>query len=178
MKIAKGMLAGIASAGLFANIIAGPAAADEPLPGTLPPDHPCNVNYFQPGKGGPMWEITWGRQYDDTSGTAIFKASSYGGVTQYNGGPVPAYMDPVDHPNWQNWYVTPRSIENNATVRLDFADGTVWHYRVSADANGCPAVEWRSPTGFPEPEPEPEPPSTGSTGSLLGGSLPDGIFGS
>lgn len=184
MKTASRGFAAIAGAGLFATLLASPASADEPLPGTLPAGHPCNVNYFQPGNNGPLWEITWGRQFDDTSGTPIFKASSYGGVIKLNGNTVPDYMNPALQPNFQWWYVTPKMIENNAKVRLDFEDGTVWNYRVSADDNGCPAVEWRSPTGFPdpdpdpEPEPEPEPPTTGSMGSLFGSSLQAGSFGS
>ena len=102
---------------------------------------PCSENYFVDED---MWEITWGRQYDNTGDLPTFTMESFGGLVGYNDGPVPTYMtDYVGDPGWQWFYPTGADVENGRTVIYDFADGTRITGVLTADAEGCPFVTGR-----------------------------------
>lgn len=92
---------------------------------------PCAANFFPEYQ---MWEITWGRQFSDTSSEPTFTPQSNGGLVTINGVET----------TWNDYhlYVTVTQVNTGRTVTYGFADGTIRTAVVSADVNNCPSVVW------------------------------------
>ncbi len=117
---------------------------------TPPPPPVCAATDFA---SPPMWEVTWGYDFEHRNGGApLFTTLSNGGLTQIDGSPLPTYMTNYENAHgagsWHWLYVTHNAADRTTTYT--FADGTVRTVTVTG-TNCTPTIVWAT---IPPPAPQ------------------------